>query len=73
VLGGGELARSLFEGGLIDEVGLNVHPVLLGSGVPLFLPMSRPVELTLRECRVLKSDCVLLRYGVKRVPGGRAR
>ena len=30
-MGGGELAGSLFEAGLIDEISLNVHPVLLGS------------------------------------------
>src|SRR5262249_14763547 len=36
LMGGGELARSLFEAGLIDEIGFNIHPVLLGSGIPLF-------------------------------------
>src|SRR5687768_6743977 len=35
-MGGGELARPLLEAGLIDEVGANIHPVLLGSGIPLF-------------------------------------
>ena len=34
VLGGGLLAKSLFEADLIDEIGFNVHPVLLGSGIP---------------------------------------
>src|SRR5687767_4240530 len=34
VMGGGLLAKSLFEADLIDEVGINVHPVLLGSGIP---------------------------------------
>src|SRR5688500_3230536 len=31
VFGGGDFARSLFEADVIDEVGLNVHPILLGS------------------------------------------
>jgi dihydrofolate reductase len=64
-MGGGELAQSLFEAGLIDEIGLNIHPVLLGSGVPLFLPMSRPVELELTECRAFKNGCAYVMYRVK--------
>jgi dihydrofolate reductase len=66
LMGGGELARSLFEAGLIDEVGLNVHPVLLGSGVPLFHAMSRQVDLELLECKKLKGGCVYLMYRVKK-------
>ncbi|MEO7659350.1 MAG: dihydrofolate reductase family protein, partial [Pyrinomonadaceae bacterium] len=31
VMGGGDLARSMFEAGVIDEIGLNIHPILLGS------------------------------------------
>lgn len=66
MMGGGEFARSLFEADLIDEVGVNVHPVLLGSGVPLFLPMSRQINLQLTECRQIQHGCVLLRYLVAR-------
>jgi dihydrofolate reductase len=65
LLGGGELAKSLFEAGLIDEIGFNVHPVLLGSGIPLFHPMSRQIELELKECRPFKNGCVYLTYRVK--------
>lgn len=66
VLGGGELARSLLEARLIDEIGVNVHPVLLGSGVPLFHQMKRQIDLRLTDCRRFKNGCVLLTYRVKR-------
>src|SRR5215211_2341713 len=51
VMGGGELARPLFEAGLIDEIGFNIHPLLLGKGIPLYHPMSRQIDLELKECR----------------------
>lgn len=66
VMGGGELARSLFEAGLIDEVGLNIHPVLLGSGIPFFHPMSRQMDFELIENRTLKNGCVYLLYRIKK-------
>lgn len=62
VMGGGDFARSLFEAGVIDEVGINVHPILLGSGVPLFLDPGRRVKLRLTECRQMQKGCVLLMY-----------
>jgi len=65
VLGGGELARSLFEADLIDEVGFNVHPVLLGEGVPLFHSMSRRIDLERIECRPFENGCVYVLYRVK--------
>jgi dihydrofolate reductase len=65
VMGGGELARSLFQAGLIDEIGFNIHPVLPGSGIPLFHPMSRQIDLELRECRAFQNGCVLVCYRVK--------
>ena len=66
VLGGGELAHSLFAADLIDEVGVNIQPVLLGSGIPLFLPLSKQLNLELAEHKVLKNGCVYLRYRIKR-------
>ena len=65
VMGGGVLAKSLFEADLIDEIGFNIHPVLLGSGIPLFHEMSRQIDLELKECRQLSLGCVLLTYKVK--------
>jgi dihydrofolate reductase len=66
VMGGGELARSLFEADLIDEVGLNIHPVLLGSGIPLFFETGRQIDLELRDCQVFKNGCVFVSYRVKK-------
>jgi dihydrofolate reductase len=65
LMGGGELAKSLFEAGLIDELGFNIHPVLLGAGVPLFYPMSRQIDLELVACKPFKNGCVLVTYRVK--------
>jgi dihydrofolate reductase len=65
LMGGGELARSLFEAGLIDEIGFNIHPVLLGAGIPLIHPMSRQIDLELLECRALQNGCVYVTYRVR--------
>lgn len=65
MMGGGLFAKSLFEADLIDEIGFNVHPVLLGSGIPLFHRMGRQIELELLECRPFKNGCVYLSYRVK--------
>ena len=66
VMGGGNLARSLFEADLIDEVGFNIHPILLGSGIPLFLEMKRQVNLELLECKPFRNGCVYVSYRVRR-------
>ncbi len=65
VMGGGLLGRSLFEAGVIDEFGVNVHPVLLGSGIPLFHEMSRQIDLELISCEQFNNGCVLLMYRVR--------
>lgn len=65
LMGGGELAQSLIAAGLVDEVGLNIHPILLGDGVPVFRDPGHRVTLTLTECRRMEGDCVLAIYRVK--------
>jgi len=65
VMSGGNFATSLLQAGVIDEIGLNVHPVLLGAGVPAFLDPGARVKLELTECRELDGGCVLVIYRVK--------
>lgn len=65
VIGGGQLAKALFEANLIDEMVLNIHPVLLGAGIPLFLPMKRQVDLVPVECKTFTNGCVLVKYRLK--------
>jgi dihydrofolate reductase len=64
LMGGGELAQSLLAAGLVDEIGLNIHPILLGTGIPAFRDPGHRVRLTLTECRQLKGGCILASYKV---------
>lgn len=65
VMGGGELASALFDACLIDEVGLNIHPVVLGEGIPMFPRARRPIALDIVEHRPLQGGCVYVLYRVK--------
>jgi dihydrofolate reductase len=73
VMGGGELAQSLFMSDVIDEVGFNVHPILLGSGVPAFHDNGGRIKLELTQCRQIPGGCVFMMYRVKHARGQRAR
>jgi len=73
VMGGGELARSLFEAGVVDEVSVNIHPILLGGGVPMFPAGPSRVHMELVESRVLKGGCVLANYRVTQGRAAKAR
>jgi dihydrofolate reductase len=66
LMGGGELAQSLIAEGLVDVVGLNIHPILLGSGVPVFRDPGHRVKFTLTECRQLDGGCVAVKYALAR-------
>ena len=65
VMGGGDFAKTLFEADLIDEIGFNIHPVLLGSGIPLFHEMNRQIDLELNQCKPFKNGCILVTYRIK--------
>jgi len=67
LMGGGELAQPLLAAGLVDEIGLNIHPILLGAGIPTFRDPGHRVRLTLTECRQLKGGCILANYKVLHV------
>lgn len=65
LMGGGDFARSLFAANVVDEVGMNVHPVLLGAGVPMFVDPSHRVGLDLITSRTIEGGCVYSMYRVK--------
>lgn len=65
VMSGGNLAASLLRAGVIDEIGMNIHPILLGAGVPAFMDPGDRVKLELTETRQLEGGCVLVTYRVK--------
>ena len=65
LFGGGELARSLFIADLIDEIVLNIHPLLLGSGIPLFHEMDRQIDLELLHSQTNKRGNLIVSYRVR--------
>lgn len=61
-LGGADLATAFLRHGLVDELRLYVHPVVLGRGRPLFPPAEPALDLRLTESRTFGNGVVLLRY-----------
>lgn len=72
-VGGATLATQLLERGLLDELLLFVHPVVLGSGRPLFDEVAAPLECDLIENQSFEGGVVMHRYevrGTQEAPGG---
>lgn len=65
LMGGGELAKSLLAEKLVDEISLNIHPILLGSGIPLFPDIGTQLDLELLDCTVHQNGCVQVAYRVR--------
>ena len=61
---GAEIVSTFIRLGLIDEYRLRVHPVVLGSGKPLFQKGEDRVNLKLIEAKPYPNGAVLLRYEV---------
>jgi dihydrofolate reductase len=59
---GANLGAAFMRLGIIDEVGLYVHPVILGGGKPMFQPLLERINLRLAETRAFGNGVVLLRY-----------
>jgi dihydrofolate reductase len=64
LFGGAALTTSLMNGKLVDEVWLSVHPILLGSGKPLFTGITDRIQLALKESRNYSTGLVSLTYDV---------
>ena len=64
-VGGAALVSSLMNLGLVDELRLVVHPIVLGGGKALFKDVKDRHALQLLEAAPLPSGKVCLSYGVR--------
>ena len=66
LFGGADLTSSLMNLRLVDEISLSVHPVLLGSGKPLFSNIVKRIPLELIDTKKYSSGLVTLTYVLKK-------
>lgn len=64
LFGGSILSTALLKEGLIDELWLSIHPILLGKGKSLFETLDNRVKLTLLDSKTYDTGLVSVRYGV---------
>jgi dihydrofolate reductase len=59
VPGGARFAQSMSKLGLVDEYRLFIHPVVLGTGLPLF---TDPVDLKLQDSKTFETGAIVVTY-----------
>ena len=65
VFGSARLAFTLIQSGIVDEYHLWIHPVVLGSGKPIFSHLQKKMKLNLKESVSFESGVVANYYGLK--------
>jgi len=66
VIGSPRFAHGLMRHNLIDEFRVNVNPIILGKGLPLFKDVPQRVQLELVQSRTFRSGVVGLVYRLKK-------
>ena len=62
ISGSGALVRSLLDYGLIDELKLSVHPIIVGSGKKLFEEGGKRTALELVDSKTFATGVLYLTY-----------
>jgi dihydrofolate reductase len=70
VVGSRSIVHALLAAGLVDEIHLQVFPLILGSGIRVYPETSQPLDLELVSSRALGSGVVLQTYRVAARVGG---
>jgi dihydrofolate reductase len=65
ISGGEALHNAFLDEGLVDEMILNVAPILEGSGLNIHLPVGKHLPVQLSGCREIGGGMVQLRYALK--------
>ncbi len=66
IYGSASIVQAFTRFDLIDEYQLLVHPVILGSGKPLFKEIAKPVSLELVKMENFKNGVVVMYYAPKK-------
>ena len=66
LFGGASLTTSLMNLGLVDEVWLAIHPIILGAGKPLFNDIKGRVKLKLLDTQTYNTGLVSVVYEILR-------
>jgi dihydrofolate reductase len=66
LLGGGEIVSVLLNAGLVDEIILSIHPIILGTGIPLLRNIQKEVNLKLENSLSFERGLTQLCYKVLR-------
>jgi dihydrofolate reductase len=64
LFGGAGLTTSFLNLGLVNELSLAVHPVILGGGKPLFHNIKERINLTLLDTKTYSTGLVSLSYSL---------
>ena len=66
LFGGAILSTSLLELNLVDEFIVSIHPLVLGSGKALFLPLNTRKKLMLNDSVTFSTGLLQVHYSVNR-------
>lgn len=65
LMGGGKLATSFLDDGLVTQVDLAIIPILLGKGIPLISSIAKEPRLAMRNSKSYANGVVRVNYQVK--------
>lgn len=64
VAGGGKLNTAFMRAGVVNELFVDVHPILIGQGTPICAPAAFTRKLKLLSCRKISKEVLQLHYRV---------
>lgn len=66
IIGSATFVHSPLDAGLVDELQVLVHPIVLGKGVRLFIDGGRHLSMKLADSKILPNGVVFLSYQIER-------
>lgn len=66
LVGGGDIAGQLATAGLLKEMTVTIHPILLGKGIPLFANLKKRVKLKAQGSELYPNGLLQVHYHIGR-------